>query len=99
MMEEKLNNTFKTPDSIHRGAPFWSWNNRLDTDQLIRQIDCLKAMGMGGFHIHPRTGLDTEYLGDEFFDKVKACRDHAEANDMLVWLYDEDRWPSGSAGG
>ncbi len=99
MMEEKLNNTFKTPDSIHRGAPFWSWNNRLDTDQLIRQIDCLKAMGMGGFHIHPRTGLDTEYLGEEFFDKVKACRDHAEANDMLVWLYDEDRWPSGSAGG
>ena len=30
---------------------------------------------------------------------INACVDKARENDMLAYLYDEDRWPSGSAGG
>lgn len=30
---------------------------------------------------------------------VKTAQTEAEENKMLCWLYDEDRWPSGSAGG
>lgn len=77
----------------------WSWNTKLDRKTVLKQIDDLKDMGMGGFHIHIRVGLDTEYMGDEFMDHVKACVKYAAAKDMLVCLYDEDRWPSGSAGG
>lgn len=90
---------FKNPTSEYRGTPFWAWNCQLDKDTLFRQIDVLKTMGMGGFHIHSRTGMATKYLGDEFMELVKACNDKAKSNDMLCWLYDEDRWPSGSAGG
>ena len=90
---------FRNPPARFRGAPFWGWNNRLDIPQLLRQIDHLKAMGFGGFHIHARTGLDTPYLGDEFMAAVKACAAKAAAESMLCWLYDEDRWPSGFAGG
>jgi len=46
-----------------------------------------------------RVGLDTEYLGSEFMDMVRACVDYAEKKNMLACLYDEDRWPSGCAGG
>lgn len=56
-------------------------------------------MGFGGFHMHPRTGLDTDYLSDEFMAVVRACVDKAKSESMLAWLYDEDRWPSGFAGG
>ncbi|NLK39022.1 MAG: hypothetical protein GX303_02070 [Clostridiales bacterium] len=90
---------FQNPTSEYRGAPFWSWNCRLDTEELLRQIDVFKKMGLGGAHIHVRTGLETEYLGEEFFDHIKACVDKAKKNKMLTWLYDEDRWPSGMAGG
>ena len=90
---------FKNPTSEYRGTPFWSWNTKLDKDQLLRQIEELGKMGFGGFHMHSRAGLATEYLSDEFMDMVKACCDKAEAEDMLAWLYDEDRWPSGFAGG
>jgi hypothetical protein len=90
---------FRQPTAEYRGAPFWAWNNRLDIPQLRRQIDAFKRMGFGGFHMHPRTGLDTEYLSDEFMDAVKACVDKAKSESMLAWLYDEDRWPSGFAGG
>lgn len=46
-----------------------------------------------------RVGLDVEYLGPEFMRLVRACVDYAKNNEMYAWLYDEDRWPSGFAGG
>ena len=90
---------FQNPTAEYRGTPFWSWNCKLDRDQLERQIEYLKEMGFGGFHIHSRTGMATEYLSDEFMSMVDVCVTKAENEDMLAWLYDEDRWPSGSAGG
>ncbi len=90
---------FKNPTSEYRGSPFWGWNCRLDKKELFRQIDILKEMGFGGFHIHSRTGLVTEYLGEEFMSLVSDCCDKAKEENMLVGLYDEDRWPSGAAGG
>ena len=91
--------TFKNPSSEFRGAPLWSWNCKLEKEELLRQIDVYQEMGIGGFHIHCRTGLDTPYLGEEFMDCVKASVDKAKAEDMQAWLYDEDRWPSGFGGG
>lgn len=90
---------FHRPSAEYRGTPLWSWNAALDRDRLLRQIGQLKEMGFGGFHIHPRTGLATTYLGREFMDHVRACLERARAEAMLCWLYDEDRWPSGFAGG
>lgn len=91
--------TFRNPGPEWRGKPFWSWNGKLQKDELIRQINIIKEMGMGGFFMHSRTGLETKYLGDEWFELINACADHAESIGLESWLYDEDRWPSGLAGG
>jgi hypothetical protein len=61
---------FQNPTAEYRGTPFWSWNGVLKRSQLKRQVDVLKAMGMGGYHIHVRTGLTLPYLGDEFMGFV-----------------------------
>ena len=90
---------FRNPTAEYRGTPFWSWNDLLTKEELERQIDIFRAMGLGGFHMHVRTGLKNRYLSDEFMALVRACVDKAKANEMLAWLYDEDRWPSGAAGG
>lgn len=90
---------FRTPTSEYRGTPFWSWNNKLSWEQLEPQIDHFQTMGMGGFHIHVRTGMATPYLGEEFMRIVKASTEKAAGKNMLTWLYDEDRWPSGYGGG
>ncbi|TFG46650.1 MAG: hypothetical protein E4H40_07210, partial [Candidatus Brocadiia bacterium] len=90
---------FRLPAAEYRGTPFWSWNNKLDLQQLLRQLDCFKEMGFGGVTIHCRTGLDTEYMGPEFMQIVKVSTAKAKQLEMLTWLYDEDRWPSGFAGG
>ncbi|QGQ98299.1 hypothetical protein EHS13_27150 [Paenibacillus psychroresistens] len=95
----ELYNLFKQPTAAFRGKPFWSWNGTLDKAELLRQLEVFKEMGFGGVFMHSRTGLATEYLGDEWFDLINACAEEAEKLGMEAWLYDEDRWPSGTAGG
>ena len=90
---------FKMPDWRYRAKPFWSWNGDLEADELIRQIDRFKEMGMGGYFCHSRIGLETEYLGEKWFELIDLCAEHGKKTDMQTWLYDEDRWPSGTAGG
>ncbi|MBO5754513.1 MAG: hypothetical protein J6R89_00490 [Clostridia bacterium] len=90
---------FESPTAEYRATPFWAWNCILNKDTLLRQIDCFAEMGFGGFHMHTRAGMGTKYLSDEFMELIKTCRDKAEEKGMLAWLYDEDRWPSGAAGG
>ena len=90
---------FKNPDVSYRGKPFWSWNGELDGDELVRQARIMKEMGLGGYFMHSRSGLITEYLSDEWFDLICKVADESEKLGLEAWLYDEDRWPSGSAGG
>ena len=92
-------NKFASPDNSFRGRPFWSWNGLLEREKLLNQINIFKTMGMGGILFHSRNGLKTEYLGEEWFDFINACANKASQCGLEAWLYDEDRWPSGSAGG
>lgn len=55
--------------------------------------------GFGGFHIHVRTGLDDQYLGTEYMEAVSTVVEKAKECELKAWLYDEDRWASGAAGG
>ena len=97
--KDPFDELFQNPGSYYRGAPFWAWNTKLDRDRLKRQIGYFREMGMGGFHMHSRTGLDTPYMEEEFLSMVEFCVQEAKRNGMYAYLYDEDRWPSGAAGG
>ena len=90
---------FRAPTAEYRGAPFWAWNCKLEQKELEWQLEVLKQMGFGGAHMHVRTGLTTPYLSDEHMAMIKACVEKSKKEGMLSWLYDEDRWPSGFAGG
>lgn len=90
---------FKNPGSIYRGLPFWSWNCAITKELIDEQLPIFKEMGFGGVVIHPREGLDTEYLGDEFMRLVKHTIDRCCELDLVCWLYDDDRFPSGAADG
>lgn len=89
----------QNPPSEYRPVPFWSWNDRLDVNFLRWQIGQMKQAGMGGYFMHARSGLETEYLGTDWMECVAACADEGKRLGMGAWLYDEDGWPSGFAGG
>ncbi len=91
--------TFQSPPKTYGAAPFWSWNDDLQEDELVRQIGLMDEAGWGGFFMHARVGLITSYLSSRWFDCVKACVAEAKRRGMHAWIYDEDKWPSGFAGG
>lgn len=98
-MDKYLMDEFRTPGTDKRSIPFWSWNGKMDPEEVKSQIIQMKEAGVGGFFIHSRIGLETEYLGTDWMNCVTAAVVAAKEQGLHVWLYDEDRWPSGTAGG
>ena len=90
---------FPDPPMHFRPSPFWSWNDDLQPEELRRQIRLMHKAGLGGFFMHARGGLETVYLSDRWMECVMASLDEAGKLGMDAWLYDENGWPSGFAGG
>lgn len=90
---------YKTIDKKYRPIPFWSWNEKLNTKETSVQVALMDEAGIGGFFMHARGGLDTPYLGEEWFDNIEAAIEEAEKRGMHAWAYDENGWPSGFGAG
>lgn len=98
-MHERLKELLDGDLTEYKSVPFWSWNSALDEKELCRQIEDMQSVGIGGFIIHARTGLQEEYLGPKWFSCISACLKRARKLQMKVWIYDENGWPSGFVGG
>ncbi len=90
---------FKKPASIMRPAPFWAINDRITPEETGRQMGDMLDAGLGGGFFHSRHGLITDYMGNEWFASMESALEVARKKDGYLWLYDEDLWPSGNAGG
>ena len=78
---------------------FWSLNDSLQADEMRRQLALFKEGGFGGAFFHSRPGLLTPYLSEEWFEMMKVGVDECRKLGLEAWFYDEDKWPSGFAGG
>lgn len=101
-MEQKypsLAEIFRNPPNEFRMMPFWFWNHEMVEKEVQRQIRDHNEHGIGGEFIHPRHGRLTPYMGERWLENVEAAADQCKDLDMPCFLYDEDNWPSGPAGG
>ncbi len=90
---------FEEPPAGYRPVPFWVWNDRMTEKQIREQLADFKARGMGGVFVHPRPGLITPYLSDEWFRLFRCAVETGRELGLQVWIYDENSYPSGFAGG
>jgi hypothetical protein len=96
---DELQQQFKNPEATYRPQPFWFLNHSFTKAELESQIQSMYEAGVGGVVLHARHGMQTPYLSEEFMDTLEFCTKECEKRDMMVWLYDEDNWPSGTLGG
>ena len=89
---------FRNPPLNFRPVAFWFLNHRLEEVELRKQIREMSEKGMGGIMLHARDGLRTAYLKDEWKIAIDAAIAEAEKHGMEVWLYDENHYPSATAG-
>jgi len=100
---------FADPPAVYRPMMFWAWNGQVTHEKIDRDLAEMKAKGCGGFFIHPMgehfrlqdfiAGQSPPYLSDEYFALVSYAVEHAAAEGLYAWLYDEGGWPSGTAQG
>ena len=96
---EVLRRQFQDPPAGYRTTPFFVWNGEVSEADIDRYLTDCKQQGLGGFFIHPRVGLITPYLSEHWFDLFAYTVRKAKPLGLQVWLYDENPFPSGSAGG
>lgn len=77
---------FDNPDKIYRGTDFFMLNDRLDEDELRRQIDEMSKRGVASFIARTYIGLKSDYPGPDFMSKMSAMIDEAKKHDMTVFV-------------
>ncbi|MCA9837488.1 MAG: hypothetical protein KC422_11240 [Trueperaceae bacterium] len=97
----KLPAALQNPPPEFSIMPFWFWNDDLDKDELLHQIDEFEKHGVLGFVIHPRIGLphDLGWMSERLLGFYELAIEEAAKREMKVLLYDEGMYPSGSSAG
>ncbi|HEK86179.1 MAG TPA: hypothetical protein ENO29_07490 [Candidatus Aminicenantes bacterium] len=90
---------FQNPPAEYRPAPLWVWNDLMKVETIQQQMADLKDKGFGGVFVHPRPGLITPYLSEEWLSLFKEAVNTGQKLGLKVWIYDENSYPSGFAGG
>ncbi|MGZ4987188.1 MAG: glycosyl hydrolase, partial [Limisphaerales bacterium] len=90
---------FANPPREYSTGPLWVWNDMLTDDEVIGTMRDMAAQDVKQVWVHPRPGLMTPYLSSEWFRLWKLALKEAKRLDMNVWIYDENSYPSGFAGG
>lgn len=96
---QELRETFNNPVKEFRTAPLWVWNDKMTRTSIDTMLNDFKDKGFGGAFVHPRPGLITEYLSDEWLEMYKYSVDKGKELGLNIWIYDENSYPSGFAGG
>ena len=105
MAESELFRTFSNPEMKYRPQVRWWWNgDKVTAHEILRELDVMKAAGIGGVEINPiafpggdSIGLRTlEWCSPEWCQMVKTavdgCRERGMVCDMIVG----SGWPFGS---
>jgi hypothetical protein len=95
----ELKQLLADPPSEYRSAPLWDWNEQISEEGIDFQMKEFKKAGIGGVFVHPRPGLLTEYLSEDWFHLFDYTVQKGKELGMKVWIYDENSYPSGFAGG
>lgn len=90
---------FVNPPSEYRSAPLWDWNDLITEEGISFQMEEFNKAGIGGVFVHPRPGLITEYISEDWHQLFDFTVQKGKELGMKVWIYDENSYPSGFAGG
>lgn len=74
-------------------------NHRLRTDEIAWQMDEFARGGYEGVFGHARPGMLTPFLSNAWWEAIDEILAGCRRNGIEFWIWDEDYFPSGLAGG
>ena len=104
--QDRFYEEFREPASEYRPFVRWWWNgDKIEADELVRELRLLKEAGIGGVEINPvafpsycdSVGKPSlSWLSPEWIDMLKVCFDEADSLDMTCDLIVGSGWPFGA---
>lgn len=106
--DQNLYELFQNPELKYHPFVRWWWNgNKIEANELVRELRLLKNAGIGGVEINPiefPTRFDGDDLGkpslkwlsDEWIDMLKVTFDEARSLGMTCDLIVGSGWPFGA---
>ena len=103
---EQLHTEFQQPASQYHPFVRWWWNgDKVEAEELVRELRLLKEAGIGGVEINPiafpsycdslgKSSL--QWLSTEWIDMLKVCFEEAKQLDMTCDLLVGSGWPFGA---
>jgi len=83
-------------------TPLWFWNDQLESEELIRQLELMSSAFVKCAAPHARTnggeGFIGGYLDEEWFAHIRDVLEYKKEKGEPAWLYDEIDWPAGTCG-
>jgi hypothetical protein len=95
----RLETLFRNPPVEYSTGPLWVWNDLLTEQEIRDTLRDLAGQKVQQVWVHPRPGLMTPYLSSDWFQLWRVALREAKRLHMKVWIYDENSYPSGFAGG
>jgi hypothetical protein len=74
-------------------------NHRLKLDEIEWQVRELIRAGYEGIYPHARQGLLTPFMSKDWWQAIDLILENCRNAKREVWIWDEDYFPSGLAGG
>ncbi len=90
---------FADPPASVGHQMFWIWNGEVTEGRITEMLEQFAERGVGGVLVHPRPGMITEYLSARFWELWDYSLEECIRLGLECHIYDEDSFPSGSAGG
>ena len=95
----ELQKGFLNPGKDFGSAPLWVSNTKVTKEIIDSMMITFKEKAFGGVFVHPRPGLITEYLSEDWLKLFEYTVKKGKQLGLNVWIYDENSYPSGFAGG
>ncbi|HCT92805.1 MAG TPA: hypothetical protein DF613_15710 [Lachnospiraceae bacterium] len=100
MKKEIWKNPFSEKSLDEAQSPLWFWNDKLEKEELLRQLKMKSETGVTSTIPHARTnggeGYIGGYLDEEWFENIRTVLEYKKEHGEPVWLYDEIDWPAGT---
>ncbi len=96
---DSIRSLFKDPPRVFGPTPFLALNDDLDPERLTHALREFHHKGCAGVFMHARTGLEIDYLSEQWWDRVGLVIEECKRLGLKAWIYDEYNWPSGAGGG
>lgn len=95
-----MTSTVDVPGPWHAPCCYWFWHSIPDRAQIEEQAGRIAQAGYGSFQIQARRSFPMrEYLSEPYFAAYRLAVETAKRHGLIVGIYDEYNWQSGSAGG